>query len=112
MSTVTVSRGSATNSSHGHDTGSPTAPLIVKLHSSRGVRGVGPADSTGKSRVTYWPGGTRAESTSARRPRKPRENGRIGQAWPSNGRPTSGAGDQPIRDRRWSDAHGRPSSNG
>ena len=53
MSTVTVSEGSAVNSSHGHDTGSSTAPLIVKLHSSSGVRGVGPADNTGKSRVTY-----------------------------------------------------------
>jgi len=53
MSTVTDSEGSAVNSSHGHDTGSSTAPLIVKLHSSSGVRGVGPADSTGKSRVTY-----------------------------------------------------------
>jgi hypothetical protein len=53
MSTVTVFRGSATNSSHGHDTGSSTAPLIVKLHSSSGVGGVGPAGSTGKSGVTY-----------------------------------------------------------
>ena len=53
MSTVTVSAGRAMNSSHGHDTGSSTAPLIVKLHSSSGVCGVGPADSTGKSRVTY-----------------------------------------------------------
>ena len=60
MSTVTVSAGSARNSSHGHDTGSSTAPWIVKLHSSSGVCGVGPAESTGKSRVTYWPGGTRA----------------------------------------------------
>jgi hypothetical protein len=53
MSAVTVSRGSAMNSSHGHDTASSAAPLIVKLHSSSGVCGVGPADSTGKSRVTY-----------------------------------------------------------
>src|SRR4051812_23636649 len=73
MSTVTFSDGSARNSSHGHDTGSATAPLIVKLHSSRGVRGVGPADRTGKSLTTYWPGGTRSGSTCGRRPRKPRE---------------------------------------
>ena len=38
-----------------------TAPWIVKLHSSSGVCGVGPADSTGKSTVTYWPGGTRED---------------------------------------------------
>ena len=41
---------------------------------SSGVRGVGPAESTGKSWVTYWPGGTRAGSAPSRaRPRKPRE---------------------------------------
>jgi hypothetical protein len=35
---------------------------------------LGPAERTGKSRVTYWPGETRAGSTSAaRRPRNPRE---------------------------------------
>src|SRR5262245_41281235 len=48
--------------------------MIEKCHSSSGVCGVGPAERTGKSRVTYWPGGTRAGSTSAaRRPRNPRE---------------------------------------
>ena len=41
MSVVIVSEGRATNSSHGHDTGSSTAPRIVKLHSSNGVWGVG-----------------------------------------------------------------------
>src|SRR3954454_14346862 len=46
---------SARVATHGHDTGSCTAPLIVKLHSSSCVRGVGPADSTGKSRVTTDP---------------------------------------------------------
>src|SRR4051794_19058082 len=78
MSTVTVSEGSAVNSSHVHDTGSSTAPLIKKLHSSSGVCGVGPADSTGKSRTTCWPGGTRAGSTSTWRLRKPREISDIG----------------------------------
>src|SRR5919198_5386780 len=79
MSTVTVSLGSARSSSHVQDTGSSTAPLIVKLHSSSGVCGVGPAESTGKSLTTYWPGGTRpawAGSISWRR-RKPRENGGV-----------------------------------
>src|ERR1700726_1122170 len=78
MSTVNVSLGRATNSSHDHERGSSTAPLIVKLHWSRDVWGVGPAERTGKSSTTYWPGGTRDASTSARRrPRKPRETGAI-----------------------------------
>src|SRR5438874_5172502 len=78
MSTVTVSLRSARSSSHVQATGSSTAPRIVKLHDSRGRCGVGPAESTGKSSVTYWPGGTRAGSASARlRPRKPREIGDI-----------------------------------
>src|SRR5207244_9932385 len=36
MSTVTVSLGSARSSSHVHETGSSTAPWIVKLHHSVG----------------------------------------------------------------------------
>src|SRR5581483_4998530 len=76
MSTVTVSLGRPRNSSQLHDLCSSTAPRIVKLHHSRGWCGVGPAESTGKSSVTYWPGGTRAASLPARRlPRKPRETG-------------------------------------
>src|SRR5260370_32753444 len=44
------------------------------LHVSSGACGVGPAESTGKSSVTYCPGGTRAGSTSVRRlPWNPRE---------------------------------------
>ena len=62
MSVVIVSDGSAGNFPHDRDTGSATAPWIVKLHSASGVCGVcgvGPADSTGRPLVTYWPGGTR-----------------------------------------------------
>src|SRR5690348_13883694 len=70
MSTVNFSCGSCRNSAHDHDTGLSTAPRIVKSHAFRGVYGVGPADNTGKSRVTYWPGGTR-EDSAARRPMKP-----------------------------------------
>src|SRR5438552_15021715 len=78
MSTVTVSLGKAWSSSHVHDLGSSTAPWIVKLHHSSGWCGVGPAESTGKSSVTYWPGGIRAGSAEAcRRPRKPREIGDL-----------------------------------
>src|SRR6476646_2143850 len=88
MSTVNVSAGSCTNSSQGHDTGSSTAPCTVKLHSSSGVGGVGPALSTGKASVTYGPGGTRAGSAvGRRRPPKPRLIGdiafvRYSTSWP------------------------------
>src|SRR5262249_50675726 len=76
MSTVTVSSRSACSSSHVHETGSSTAPVIVKLHASSGVGGGGPAASTGEARGTYCPGGTRDGSASARRrPEKPREIG-------------------------------------
>ena len=37
-----------------------------EVHSSSGVCGVGPAESTGKSSVTYWPGGTRSRGASLR----------------------------------------------
>jgi hypothetical protein len=50
MSTVTSSAGSAVNSSHVHERASSTAPWIENVHSSSGVRGVGPADRTGKPR--------------------------------------------------------------
>src|SRR5262245_38268760 len=74
MSAVTGSLGRARNSSHVHVWSTPPFS-IENVHWSRGVCGVAPAESTGKSRVTDWPGGTRAGSTSAsrRRPRKPRE---------------------------------------
>src|SRR5436305_1163968 len=78
MSTVIVSAGSEVNSVQDQETGWPTAPPIAKLHSSVDVRGVGPADSTGKSLTTYCPGGTRDGSTSGRRrPWNPREIGTI-----------------------------------
>jgi len=47
---------------------------MVKSHLASGVRGVGPAERTGKSRVSYWPGGSRRPTESAgRRPRNARE---------------------------------------
>src|SRR3954454_10926209 len=66
MSTVKVSAGRASSSSQVHEAAASTAPSTVKDQSASGVRGVGPADSTGKSVTTYWPGGTRAGSTSRR----------------------------------------------
>src|SRR3712207_4965987 len=73
MSRVISSLGSARNSSHVQRRGSSTSPTIEKSHRSSGVCGVGPADRTGKSRVTNWPGGTRSAEAASRRPRKPRE---------------------------------------
>src|ERR671919_1554391 len=73
MSTVTSSLGSARNSFRLQRRGSSTSPTIEKSHCSSGVCGVGPAERTGKSLVTYWPGGTRPAGVSSRRPRKPRE---------------------------------------
>src|SRR5260370_17336110 len=47
---------------------------MVKVHFARSTRGVGPAESTGKSLTVCWPGGTRELlSVSRRRPLKPRE---------------------------------------
>src|SRR5262245_35957121 len=78
MSTVICSSGSARSSSHVQRRGSSISPTIEKSHRSSGVCGVGPAESTGKSEVTYCPGGTRAESASSRRrPRNPRETNDI-----------------------------------
>ncbi len=73
MSAVISSLGSARNSSHVHSRCSSTSPTTVNVHCSSGVRGVGPAESTGESGVTYWPGGTRSRGPPSRRPRKPRE---------------------------------------
>jgi hypothetical protein len=53
MSTVGGSLGSARNSSQLHEIGWSTAPRISNAHSVSGVCGVGPADRTGKSPVTY-----------------------------------------------------------
>ena len=77
MSTVIVSAGSAWNSVQVQLTGD-LPPSMEKVQLASGVCGVGPADRTGKSRVTYWPGGTRpAGSVSSRRRWKPREMGLI-----------------------------------
>src|SRR5258708_13101499 len=74
MSTVGISWGRASSSSQVQRFGSLTLPRIEKSHLSRGVCGVGPADSTGKRRSRYCPGGIRsARSLCWRRPRKPRE---------------------------------------
>src|SRR5258707_13833001 len=74
MSTVGVSCGKASSSCQVQRFGSFTFPSIEKSHRSRGVCGVGPAESTGKPRSRYCPGGSRpATSPWWRRPRKARE---------------------------------------
>src|SRR5688500_13796829 len=74
MSLVISSEGHDKNSSHAHVLGPSTSPSIVKSHSSRGVRGVGPAERTGKPSTRYWPGGIlTSPSARLRLPRKPRE---------------------------------------
>src|SRR5918998_5754272 len=60
------------NSSHVHFFGSSTSPTMEKSHSSREVRGVGPAERTGKPSSRYCPGGS-LSSCLLRRPKKPRE---------------------------------------
>src|ERR1700674_2141026 len=78
ISTVTVSLGSFRNSSQVHRLGSSNSPTIENVHSATGTRGVGPADRTGKSLTTCWPGGTRELlDGSARLPRNPREMNAI-----------------------------------
>src|SRR5512133_4043330 len=75
MSVLMVSDGSAVKSLHVQDFVCSTAPRMVKLHALSGECGVGPAERTGKSVVTYWPGGRRDGSLVGRRPVKPREIG-------------------------------------
>src|SRR5918995_6193509 len=78
MSAVTGSRGSAWNSSQVHRAVRPPGSRSVKSHVPGETRGVGPAESTGKSRVSYWPGGSRSAATVDRgRPRNPRENSDV-----------------------------------
>src|SRR3712207_3379807 len=72
MSVVISSEGHCLNSSQVHLLGSSTSPTIEKSHSSRGVRGAGPAERTGKPSSRYCPGGS-AVSWLLRRPKKPLE---------------------------------------
>src|SRR5215218_8192437 len=74
MSFVICSEGSWLNSSHVHLLGSSISPTMEKSHSSSGVRGVGPAESTGKPSTKYCPGGRWSSPlVCLRRPLKPLE---------------------------------------
>src|SRR5215204_6696267 len=72
MSLLASSEGSCLNSSQVHLLGSSSPPTTEKSHSSKGVRGVGPAERIGKPSSRYWPGGS-LSSCLLRRPKKPRE---------------------------------------
>ncbi len=72
MSVVMSSVGSARNSSQVQLFGS-LPPWIENVQFDSGVCGVGPADRTGKSSVTSWPGGPRPSGAARRLPWKPRE---------------------------------------
>src|ERR1700730_16310242 len=74
MSVVSVSVGRARNSAQVQLFVS-RPPVMENDQLSRAVCGVGPADRTGKSLVTYCPGGTRPAGASSRLRRKPREIG-------------------------------------
>src|SRR5262249_52754097 len=57
MSTVTSVCGSASNSLQLHCIRTLSSNVSAKLHLARSTRGVGPAESTGKSLTRCWPGG-------------------------------------------------------
>src|SRR5579871_3117509 len=73
MSRWNFVRGSALNSSQVQVFTGRGPTFRVKRHWSWLMRGVGPAERTGKPRSRYWPGGRRfASSSERRRPKKPR----------------------------------------
>src|SRR5260370_8801526 len=55
MSLVTSSAGSLRNSSQVHFLGWAISPSTTNVHSESATRGVGPADTTGKSSTTHCP---------------------------------------------------------
>src|SRR5215510_6029853 len=72
MSTVTVSVGNSRNDFQLQRRKTSIPSSIVNSHRSKEMRGVGPADKTGKSVVRYCPGGNSA-SVALRLPKNPRE---------------------------------------
>src|SRR5439155_9528384 len=79
ISTVQSRGPSAWNAAQSQLMGSRTRPSIENDQRSSGMRGVGPAERTGKSLVRYWPGGTRPAAPVSgvdRRPTKPRVTNR------------------------------------
>ncbi len=73
MSRVILVCGSALKSAHDHSATGLARTFSVNFQSSIEMRGLGPADSTGKSSVTNWPGGSLlATSRGGCRPPNPR----------------------------------------
>jgi hypothetical protein len=73
MSRVIFDCGSALNSAQVHSLTGLARSFSVNFQPARSTRGVGPAESTGKSSVRYWPGGSlSATSAEGRRPPNPR----------------------------------------
>src|SRR5215475_3838857 len=75
MSTVTSSDGRASSSCQVQLCRAPASVTTVNCHRLRSMRGVGPADSTGKSSVRYCPGGSFGSLWP--RPVKPRDTTAI-----------------------------------
>src|SRR5260370_12743315 len=99
MSLVTCSVGSLRNSSHDQLRGLSISPSMTKLHSACGMRGVGPADNTGKSLTRYCPGGRRELLALSRPlPRKPRDMNDIDRFLPISP-PPHPAGPKPTPGR-------------
>src|SRR5690348_16314002 len=71
-STVGRSEASPIRSVQDQVCSAPVSVVTVNCQESRLTRGVGPADSTGKSWASYCPGGSRP-SDDLGRPRKPGE---------------------------------------
>src|SRR5258708_39581008 len=76
MSVLITGCGSASNSAQLHLPSREAPSCSASVQSATLMLGVGPADSTGKSVVTCWPGGTRSRGASVlRRDLNPREMG-------------------------------------
>src|SRR5208282_3121918 len=102
MSDLIAVWGSAWNSAHVHLPSSNPLRRSPKVHSSSLICGVGPADRTGKSVVTYCPGGTRPAGPSWRLRWKPREMGLTSAGYALTGRSCGG---EQVHVQR--DDHGR-----
>src|SRR6516225_7041417 len=83
MSVLMVAWGSASNSAQFHSPTMASPSSRAKVQFSTLIWGVGPAERTGKSVVTYCPGGNRPFGVSCRLDLKPREIGDLLIAAPS-----------------------------
>ena len=89
MSNVELWIGSSWNRSQLQDFSTPLVSMMVKRHSCRDPRRRA-AESTGKSPVEYWPGGTRPGGA----PVTPAEGGSVQVPLPTSGYATPRTGDR------------------